>query len=209
MNAETIEREARDALLDLQLDTTVSRVMQNGKNWCVQFSGDYNQFCDSFQNQFDRDNSPAVIRQKIKKHLLEQITQLRNKGGRRTTRKGFDEDQPNVTELFKEAITETTRAIGDAIDRTLGFTGATVQAATDAAETVTARTAEIIQPERPSASAARPKASRKAAAGKSSQRKETGKARQGGTKRKAAAKTKRAASGAKKTGGKKKSSRKR
>ena len=205
MDAETIKREALDAILDLQLDSSVSGVTQSGKNWCVQFSGDYGQFCDSFQNQFDRDNSPRVIREKIKKHLLGQITQLRNKGGRRTTKKGFDDDEPNVTELFQEAVTQTTRAIGEAIDRTLGVTGAGIQAAGDVAEAVTASTAELVRPESRS-KPARPQA-RRTASKESAPVKTTGKAKQGGAKRKAAGKTKRATR-TKKASGKKKSSRK-
>ncbi|MBD0372077.1 MAG: hypothetical protein ICV60_14645 [Pyrinomonadaceae bacterium] len=209
MDAETIKREALDAILDLQLDSTVSGVTHAGKNWCVQFSGDYGQFCDSFKNQFERDNSPRVIREKIKKHLLAQITQLRNKGGRRATKKAFVDDEPNVAELFQEAVTETTRAIGQAIDRTLGITGAGIQAASDVAESVTARTADLIRPGRPQSKRARGKAVKK----ESANVKTAGKAERGGTKRKAAAKSSRATgkkkAATKKTGGKKKSARKR
>jgi hypothetical protein len=207
MDAETIKREASEALLDLQLDSTVGDVTQNGKNWCVQFAGDYGQFCDSFQNQFERDNSPRVIREKIKKHLLGQITQLRNKGGRRTTKKGFDDqDGRNVTELFQEAITETTRAIGSAIDRTLGVTSRGIKAAGDVVETIGAQTVEIIRPESAS-KPARPQAGSTTAL-ESAPRKSAGKAKRSGATKKVAAKTKRT-SGAKKSGAKKKSSRKR
>lgn len=148
MDAETIKSEASEAIQDLELDSKVSQVSQSGKNWCVQFEGDYGQYCDSFQNQFERDNSPRVIREKIKKHLLAQITQLRNKGGRRTTKKAFDDEteRANMTELFQEAITQTTRAIGEVVDRTLGVTGTAIQSANDVAETVTARTGEIVRP---------------------------------------------------------------
>jgi hypothetical protein len=207
MDAETIKREAGEALLDLELDATVSNVTQNGKNWCVQFAGDYGQFCDSFQNQFERDNSTHVIREKIKKHLLAQITQLRNKGGRRTTRKSFDEqDEHNLTRLFQNAITETTHAIGEAIDRTLGVTNAGIKAAGDVAETISTRTAEIIRPKR-AAKTVRPQAGSTAARGRSAPVKVAGKAKRSGTTRKAAGKTKRAGA-AKKAVAKKKSSRK-
>lgn len=204
MDADTIKREALDAILDLQLDSSVTNVTHSGKNWCVQFEGEYGQFCDSFQNQFERDNSPRVIREKIKKHLLGQITQLRNKGGRRTTKKGFDDGgQPNVTELFQEAVSSTARTIGDAIDRTLGFTGAGIEAVGEVAEAVTSRTAELIRPESlTSATAERPKA-RRAAAKESVPKKAGGKAKRGGTTKKASGKTKRAAT--KKAGGKKSS----
>ncbi|HKS30739.1 MAG TPA: hypothetical protein VJS44_23250 [Pyrinomonadaceae bacterium] len=204
MDAETIKREALDAILDLQLDSTVSHVTHSGKTWCVQFEGDYGQFCDSFQNQFERDNSPRVIREKIKKHLLGQITQLRNKGGRRTTKKSFDDDgRPNVQELFQEAVSTTARTIGEAIDRTLGFTGAGLEAVGEVAETVTSGAAELIRPERLMRQPTeRPTRRRTAQAKESAPKKAAGKTKRGGTAKKAAGKTKRAAS-TKKAGGKK------
>jgi hypothetical protein len=209
MDAETIKREATEALLSLQLDSTVGNVTQSGKNWCVQFSGDYSQFCDSFQNQFERDNSTRVIREKIKKHLLGQITQLRNKGGRRTTKKSFDDqDGRNVSELLQEAITETTRAIGSAIDSTLGVTSRGIKAAGDVEETISAQTAEIIRPDSAS-KPARPSRLNKATPMESARGKSAVKSKRSGTPRKAAGKTKRAGAAKKKTVAKKKSSRKR
>jgi hypothetical protein len=217
MDAETIKREALDAILDLALDLTVRDVTHNGHNWCVHFAGDYGQFCDSFQNQFERDNSPRVIREKIKKHLLGQVTQLRNKGGRRATKKGFDDEgAPNVTELFQEAIAQTTSVIGEAIDRTFGLTSAGIKAAGDVAETIGTGTAEMIRPEvrrapaRPSAAghATREGAPRKAVR----QAERDGATKKAGAKTKGATKSKRA-SGKKKVAAKKagakKSSRKR
>lgn len=205
MDAETIKREAGEALRDLELDSVPGAVTQSGKNWCIQFSGDYGQFCDSFQNQFEHDNSPRVIREKIKKHLLGQITLLRNKGGRRTTKKGFDEQEggPNVTELFQEAMTQTTRAIGEAIDRTLGVTRTAIESAGDVAETVTTGTAEVLRTaERESAP---PRAKPVRAATKKRSAKSTGKTKRSGA-GKTASKQKRAAGTKKAT--RKKSSRK-
>jgi len=193
MDEETIRREAGEAITSLELDSTVSAVTHHGGNWCIQFSGDYGQFCDQFRNQFERDNNPRVIREKIKKHLLEQITQMRNKGGRRTSKKAFEDEQGrNATELFQEAFTQTTRAIGEAIERTLGITGAGIEAAGEVAETLTANAAEIIRPEpareparaRPASSAAR----------KSSGDKSAGKAKRSATKKRAVRKSARATS---------------
>lgn len=146
MDAETIKREASAALDDLEIDSTVSDVTHSGENWCVHFSSDYGQVCDSFQNQFKRDNSPRVIREKIKKHLLAQITQLRNKGGRRTTKKGFGEEaRPDVGALLTDAIEQTSRAIGQAIDSTLGFTGDSIKSAGDFTETLGTGSREILR----------------------------------------------------------------
>lgn len=207
MDEETIRREASEALRDLELDSTASAVTRSGKNWCIQFSGDYGQFCDSFQNQFERDNGPRIIREKIKKHLLGQITQLRNKGNRKARRKGFDETEGrgrNVTELFQEAITQTTRAVGEAIDRTLGITEATIKSAGEVAETLNDTTTAMLRPER-----ARKPPTAKSRARKSSSGKVTGKVKGSVPKtKKASGKTKRAGR-AKKTARKNKSSRKR
>jgi hypothetical protein len=218
MDAETIKREAGMALEDLELDSSVSQVTHSGGSWCIHFSGDYGQFCDSFQDQFGRDSSARVIREKIKKHLLGQITQLRNKGGRRTTRKGFDEeaDRLDATELFQETITQTTRAMGEAIDRTLGVTGAVIKSANDVAETLTSGTSEVlrtplvlesnVQRTRPARAATRKSSDkgsgkkRGAASGKAASKK--------GASKKTATKGKRVA-GRKKAAGKKSGSRKR
>jgi hypothetical protein len=208
MDAETIKREAGMALEDLELDSVVSNVTHSGTNWCVHFTGDYSQLCDSFQNQFGHDNSVRVIREKIKKHLLAQITQLRNKGGRQTTRKGFDEEQGrlNATELFQETITQTTRAIGEAVNRTLGVTGAVIKSASDVAETVTANASEMLRPP-PVAARDTPRSRSTQAAAKKSSGKASVKTR-GAASKKAATKSKRAA-GTKKAAAKKSGSRKR
>ena len=206
MDAETIKREASWALQDLELEATVSNVTHSGGNWCVHFDGDYGQFCDSFKNQFEHDNSPRVIREKIKKHLLAQITQLRNKGGRKTTRKAFEDERPNVTELLQEAVSETTRAIGNAIDRTLGVTGTTIKTAGDLAETVTARAAEMVQPAPRTSRPALPRTESPKLI-ESTARKTTGKVKRAAGTRKSAVKGKRAP--AKKKAAAKKSTRKR
>jgi hypothetical protein len=148
MGEEIIRREASLAIDDLELDVAVTAVTQSGDNWCVQFAGDYTQFCDTFKNQFKRDNSPRVIREKIKKHLMGQITQLRNKGRNRASRTGFDagDSSPNVTGLMQDAVTQTARAVGEAIDRTLGITTAAIKSAGDLSETLTAKATETLSP---------------------------------------------------------------
>lgn len=201
MDAETIKREASAALDDLEIDSTVGDVTHSGENWCVQFSSDYGRFCDSFQNQFKRDNSPRVVREKIKKHLLAQVTQLRNKGGRRTTKKGFGEEaQPDVGGLVADAIGQTSRAIGQAIDRTLGFTAESIDAAGGFAETLGTGTRDMLR------SAARPVAEQSQPALGNLAREDTPaksrkRASPSSRTEKAAAKTKRAAA-RKKTAGK-------
>jgi hypothetical protein len=210
MDQETIRREASEAIKALELESEVSGVTQAGKNWCIQFSGDYGQYCDTFQNQFEHDNSARVIREKVKKHLLGQITLLRNKGGRKVSKKGFDEDQPNLTQLFQDAVTETVRAVGDVIDRTLGATETAIESAGEVATRLSAGTAEALRP----VAEARPVLlpTRRAASRKAAPRKSAGKGVKKSAKnsaKAAAGKGKKRASGKKRAAVKKKGSRKR
>lgn len=215
MDEQTIMREASAALDDLELDSKVSSVSRNGDNWCVHFESEYGQFCDEFRNQFGHDNSARVVREKVKKHLLGQVAQLRNKGRRRSGRAGAEsaDDAPNAVELLQEAFTQTTRAIGEAIDRTLGVTRAGVETATDLTQTLTARTTEMLEPVRGRASArSLSTAKREKPKSAPKQLKAGAKA---GTKKKVASKpqnktaSKRAKAGRTKKAGKKKSSRSR
>ena len=84
MEEKSIKRAAQEAVNDLELDCEVKEVCRspNGDEWCVQFSGSYSQFCDKFQDQFERDNSTSVVREKIKKHLIKQVDKIRRSTGK-------------------------------------------------------------------------------------------------------------------------------
>src|SRR5215212_2537961 len=85
MDERAINGAAIEAIKDLELDCEIKEVRQlAGKDeWCIQFSGKYGQFCDDFKNQFGKENSASVIREKIKSHLLKQVSKIRSGTGRR------------------------------------------------------------------------------------------------------------------------------
>ena len=151
MDEETIKRAAREAVDALKLEGGVSDIIHSGKNWCIQFSAEYGQFCDEFQDQFGHDNGPLVIREKVKKHLLAQVAQLRNKGQRRVGRRGADERDraAEAAELLKETVTQTTRAVGDVINRALGVADAGATAAVNVTETINTATTRMLEPPAP------------------------------------------------------------
>lgn len=84
MDEQSIRAAAVTAIADLQLDCEVKEVRSpsGGAGWCVQFSGEYGQFCDEFKNQFGEESAPPIMREKIKGHLLKQIAKIRSKTGR-------------------------------------------------------------------------------------------------------------------------------
>lgn len=88
MDEQAVKRAAEEAVGDLQLDCEIKNVCRspNGEEWCIQFSGKYGQFCDGFKNQFEKENSSRVAREKIKSHLLKQVTKIRSNTGK--TRRG-------------------------------------------------------------------------------------------------------------------------
>src|ERR671939_1791524 len=85
MDEESIKRAAGEAINDLQLDCEIKEVCRSpdGSEWCVQLAGNYGQFCDEFKNQFGRENSFAVTREKIKSYLLKQVVKIRSSTGRK------------------------------------------------------------------------------------------------------------------------------
>ena len=136
MDEQIIRREASAALDDLELDAQVTAVTKAGDNWCIQFGGDYGQFCDEFKDLFKHDSSPRVVREKVKKHLMGQITLLRNKGRRRAAKRDVEAGGPDVADLLQDAVTQTTRVVNEAIDRTVGFANAGLKAVAETAESL-------------------------------------------------------------------------
>src|SRR5215210_7262274 len=84
MDEQAITGAAEEAINDLQLDCKIKDVCRspNGEQWCVQFSGKYGQFCDDFKDQFEKENSSSLVREKIKSHLLKQVTKIRSTTGK-------------------------------------------------------------------------------------------------------------------------------
>lgn len=136
MDEQIIRREASAALDDLELDAQVTAVAQAGDNWCIQFGGDYGQFCDEFKDLFGHESSPRVVREKVKKHLLSQVTQLRNKGRRRAAKREVEASGPDASELLQEVVEQTTRVVTEAIDRSVDLASAGLKAVAETAESL-------------------------------------------------------------------------
>ena len=171
MDEQIIRREASAALDDLELDAQVTAVTKAGDNWCIQFGGDYGQFCDEFKDLFGHESSPRVVREKVKKHLLGQVTLLRNKGRRRAAKREIAASGPDVGELLQDAVTQTTRVVNEAIDRTVGFANAGLKAVAETAESLNpAATRTIAAPVREARSTPAPLAAKSVEAKRASSR---------------------------------------
>ncbi|HYN84819.1 MAG TPA: hypothetical protein VER32_06180, partial [Pyrinomonadaceae bacterium] len=91
LDEQTVAEAARAALTDLQIDAEVEEVTRakgggGEEEWCVRFGASYGRFCDSFRDQFGRANSPALRREKVKRHLLQIQDNLRRQMGTRRRR---------------------------------------------------------------------------------------------------------------------------
>jgi uncharacterized protein YoxC len=126
MDEQAIKRAAEEAVNDLQLDCEIKNVCRspNRDEWCVQFSGKYGQFCDDLKNQFEKENSPRVVREKIKSHLLKQVTKIRSSTGksRRGRTNPSDEGQAQSSQM-----SGTFKMIEDAFNRASEIAGEVVQ----------------------------------------------------------------------------------
>ncbi|HEX8891095.1 MAG TPA: hypothetical protein VF779_18250 [Pyrinomonadaceae bacterium] len=127
MNEKSIKLAAQKAVNDLELECEVKEICRSpsGDEWCVQFSGNYSQFCDKFQDQFDKDNSPLVIREKVKRHLLKQVDKIRRSTGKTRRPKAKDDAQTEGAsgilgaplKMIGDVLGGATQVAGDIIDR--------------------------------------------------------------------------------------------
>lgn len=171
MDERSINGAAIEAISDLELDCEIKEVCQpSGKDeWCIQFSGKYGQFCDEFKNQFGEENSPPVIREKIKSHLLKQVTKIRSSTGRRRAPKNERTDE--ARQRGSDLLTAPVKLIGEMLGRASDVAGDVINQASSVAETaraaVSAMTPDIspVPPATPAArhvAQARPEAAKKA-----------------------------------------------
>lgn len=130
LNEQSIRDAAAAALRDLQLDVEVKAVAADGKDWCIQFTADYNQFCDNFRDQFDKENSFEVMREKVKRYVLKQ-QQNKIRAGVRIRRGKAERPAPQATNLFETTL----QAIEGIASQTAAVTGEVVRQATRLPET--------------------------------------------------------------------------
>ena len=135
MDEQAINGAAIEAIKDLDIDCEIREVRQpsGGDEWCIQFSGKYGQFCDEFKNQFGEESSHQVIREKIKSHLIKQVSKIRSGTGRKR--------MPAVVETGERREAESgilaapLKLVGEVFDRVAGLTGVVINQATTVAET--------------------------------------------------------------------------
>ncbi|MBA2733349.1 MAG: hypothetical protein H0U54_10710 [Acidobacteria bacterium] len=143
MDERAINGAAIEAINDLQLDCEIKEVCQSasGDDWCIQFSGKYGRFCDGFQNQFGRESSPEVIREKVKGYLIKQVNKIRITTGRR--RKPAVVDTPEKRETESDILAAPLKLVGELFDRVAGITGGVVSQAASVAETARDAVADV------------------------------------------------------------------
>jgi hypothetical protein len=136
MDERTINGAAIEAISALELDCEIKEVCKGaGKDeWCVQFSGQYGQLCDDFKNQFGKENSPRVIREKIKSHLLKQVSKLRSSTGRRRRRPAIA-DASQSRESAGDILTSPLKLVKEVFNRATGIAGEVVNQASTVVET--------------------------------------------------------------------------
>jgi hypothetical protein len=147
MDERAINGAAIEAIRDLDIDCEITEVSQSGDEWCVQFSGKYGQFCDSFKNQFGKESSPQVIREKIKSHLIKVVNKIRSGTGRK--RKPMVSERGDSREQESGILSAPLKMVGEVFDRVAGIAGIAInQASTvaDAARDVVTDAASNLSP---------------------------------------------------------------
>ncbi|HEV7375640.1 MAG TPA: hypothetical protein VGN95_13035 [Pyrinomonadaceae bacterium] len=153
MDEQAITRAAEEAVNDLQLDCKINKVCRSprGDQWCVQFSGKYGQFCDDLKNQFGKENSARVVQEKIKGHLLKQVTKIRSNTGktRRPRINPSDEGQMQSTimsaplKMIEDAFNRASQIAGEVVGQVAGVAGAARETVANVAESISPVTIEI------------------------------------------------------------------
>ncbi len=137
MDERAINGAAIEAIRDLEVDCEIKEVCKGSEadEWCVQFSGKYGSFCDKFQNQFGQENSPEVMREKIKAFLIKQVAKIRSSTGRkRKPVAAAGDDRDSASRL----LTEPLKLVGEVFSRATGMATQVVSQASAVAETARA-----------------------------------------------------------------------
>jgi hypothetical protein len=132
MDERAINGAAIEAIRDLEIDCEIKEVCQSGDEWCVQFSGKYGQFCDSFKNQFGKESSPQVIREKIKSHLIKVVNKIRSGTGRR--RRPAASERSESREAEGGLLTAPLKVVEEVFERVAGIAGIAINQASTIAE---------------------------------------------------------------------------
>ncbi|MBD0327246.1 MAG: hypothetical protein ICV68_12490 [Pyrinomonadaceae bacterium] len=122
---QAIARAAQAAIHDLQLDCRVEKVFEHphrSDKWCIQFTGDYGQFCDEFRNESGEVNSPRLMREKVKGYFLKMRKPVRVRRGRKPKADKQESILPGLsTGIVGEVIGQTTRLAGEVVNQVSGL----------------------------------------------------------------------------------------
>lgn len=153
MDEQAITRAAEEAVSALQLDCKVKEVCRSpgGDQWCVQFSGKYGQFCDDLKNQFGEENSSRVVQEKIKSHLLKQVTKIRSSTGKsrrpRTALSDEGKTQSSTIgapfQMIEDVLGRASQIAGEVVQRAVGVADAARETVAQVAENIGPVTVEI------------------------------------------------------------------
>lgn len=159
MDKEEIKRAASEAVKDLQLDCEITEISSPiGKDiWCIQFTGSYGQFCDSFHDKAGKENSARLIREKIKRFFLKQRKPARIVRGRSSAARerggsssGGSGGQSNLLgtllEVGEGAIRQAARIGGEVIERATTVNRTVLETEADWIQTISPTAAELIRP---------------------------------------------------------------
>ena len=127
LDEKVITRAAEEAVNGLQLQSRVEKVFQHPRSkekWCIQFTGEYGQFCNEFRNQGGQSNSPELIREKVKSFFLKMRKPLRiRRGSSQQASSSRPESILSAApmEIVGQALDQTTRLVGDVINQVSGL----------------------------------------------------------------------------------------
>lgn len=153
MEKEDIKRAAEQAVSDLRLDCEITDITRPlGKDaWCIQFTGSYGQFCDSFHDKKGNENSARVVREKIKRFFLKQrkpvrIVRGRPQTGRRSAGRGGSGLLDTLLAAGEQVFKEASRITGEVMERAGNLNEAVLKTEADWMEGVSPTAAALLRP---------------------------------------------------------------
>jgi hypothetical protein len=164
MDERTITEAAQSALSDLEIDAQIVRVSRplKGSRWCVEFTGGYGQFCDEFLDTFGTENSPAVVREKFKRHIFE----CQRKQVRRPPRRGAG--GANMARKNEGALDTVRTVVGEVVSTASSTVSGVVGQASELADSARETAAGVVSNVSPTAGAVISPARKKSPSRKSS-----------------------------------------
>jgi hypothetical protein len=127
LDEQVIRSAAETAVNDLNIHCRIEKVFQHPRSndkWCIQFTADYGQFCDEFRSKSGEENSPQLIREKVKSYFLKMRKPVRvRRGSSQKTERGKQSSAFSSAplEIVGQAIDQTSRLVGEVINQVSGL----------------------------------------------------------------------------------------